>query len=70
MPFSLRSSFSAAQVHLGCLEVGVWPVHLLVTVDFARTVQPLGNHDLNSFVRPVHWVLSGKNHNTAWLKEA
>ena len=58
---------------MGCLEVGAWPVciyDLLVTVEFARTVQPLGNHDLNSFVRPVPWILSGKNHNTAWLKEA
>ena len=50
---------------MGCLEVGAWPVHLLVTVDFARTVHPLGNHDLDSFLSPVHWILSLKNHNTA-----
>ena len=58
--FELFSSTSA----MGCLEVGAWPVHLLITVDFARTVHPLGTRDLDSFLRPVHWIVSGKNHNT------
>ena len=58
--FELFSSTSA----MGCLEVEAWPVHLLVTADFARTVHPSGNHDLDSFLRPVHWVVSGKNRNT------
>ena len=50
---------------MGCLEVGAWPVRILVTVDFTRTVRPLENHDLDSLLRPGHWILSGKNHNTA-----
>ena len=49
---------------MGCLEVEAWPVHLLVTVDFARTVHPLETRDLDSFLRPVHWIVSGKSHNT------
>ena len=58
--FELFSSTSA----MGYLEVEAWPVHLLVTADFARTVHPSGNDDLDSFLRPVHWVASGKNRNT------
>lgn len=58
--FELFSGTSA----MGCLEVEAWPAHLLVTADFARTVHTSGNHDLDSFLRPVHWVVSGKNRNT------
>ena len=47
-----------------CLEVGPWPVHLLVTADFARTVCTSENQHLDSFLRPVNWVVSRKNRNT------
>jgi len=47
-----------------CLEVGSWPVHLLVTADFARTVCTSENQHLDSFLRPVNWVVSRKNRNT------
>ena len=40
-----------------------WPVHLLVTADFARTVHASENQYLDSFLRPVHWVAIGKKHN-------
>ena len=43
------------------LEMEAWPKHLLVTTDFARTVQAPENHYLDSFLRPVHWVASAKN---------
>lgn len=43
------------------LEVGIWPVHLLITADFARTVQAPEKQLLDSFLRPVHWVVSRKN---------
>ena len=46
------------------LEVEMWPVHLLVTADFARTVHASENQRLDSFLRPVHWVAIGKNDNT------
>ena len=59
--FELFSGTSA----MGCLEVKAWPAHLLVTADFARTVHTSGNHDLDLFLRPVHWIVSGKNRNTA-----
>jgi len=58
--FEVFSSTSA----VGCLEVVAWPVDLLVTTDFARTVHALGNQDLDSFLRPVHWIASGKKRNT------
>ena len=58
--FELFSSTSAIE----CLEVGAWPAHLLVTADFARTVHAPRNQQLDSFLRPVHWVASGKNRNT------
>lgn len=46
------------------LEVEKWPEHLLVTADFARTVHAAKRQHLDSFLRPVHWVASGKNGNT------
>ncbi|KAI4260741.1 MAG: hypothetical protein LQ352_000133 [Teloschistes flavicans] len=58
--FELLRNTSASE----CLEVEMWPVHLLVTADFARTVHASENQHLDSFLRPVHWVAIGKNHNT------
>lgn len=46
------------------LEIRTWPANLLVTADFARTVRVSEDQHLDSFLRPVHWVLSGKNRNT------
>ncbi len=46
------------------LEVEAWPAQLLVTADFARTVHASGNQHLDSFLRPVHWVVSARNRNT------
>ena len=58
--FELFDSTSAIE----CLEVASWPVHLLVTTDFARTVHAAVNQHLDAFLRPVHWVASVKNGNT------
>ena len=58
--FELFGNTSAME----CLEVEAWPVHLLITADFARTVHASGNQHLDSFLRPVHWVVSGKGRNT------
>ena len=58
--FALFGKTSAIE----CLEAEAWPVHLLVTADFARTVHASENQHLDSFLRPVHWVASGKNRNT------
>lgn len=58
--FELFSNTSAME----CLEVEAWSVHLLVTADFARTVHATGHQHLDSFLRPVHWVVSGKGRNT------
>ena len=41
-----------------CCETTAWPDDLLVTADFAQTVQALANEMLDSFLRPVHWVVS------------
>ena len=40
------------------LEDGAWPSELLMTVDFSRTVKAPANQSLDSFLRPVHWILS------------
>ncbi len=58
--FELFENTSAIE----CLEMETWPVHLLVTADFARTVHASEKQHLDSFLRPVHWVASGKNRNT------
>ncbi|KAI4221328.1 MAG: hypothetical protein L6R40_008642 [Gallowayella cf. fulva] len=58
--FELFSNTSAME----WLEVEAWSVHLLVTADFARTVHATGHQHLDSFLRPVHWVVSGKGRNT------
>jgi len=54
--FELFGNTSAIE----CLEKETWPVHLLITADFAQTVHASGNQLLDSFLRPVHWVASGK----------
>ena len=56
--FELFKKTSAAK----CLERNTWSSNLLVTVDFARTVQVPKNQFLDSFLRPVHWIASTKNH--------
>ncbi|PQE07113.1 p-loop containing nucleoside triphosphate hydrolase protein [Rutstroemia sp. NJR-2017a BVV2] len=35
-----------------------WPDELLVTVDFANTIQAPDSQLLDSFLRPVHWIAS------------
>ncbi len=57
--FELFGNTSAIE----CLEMNKWPARLLVTADFARTVHTSKNQLLDSFLRPVHWVASGKNRN-------
>jgi hypothetical protein len=39
-------------------ETAAWPSDLLVTADFARTVQDTHGQPLDSFLRPVHWIVS------------
>jgi hypothetical protein len=41
-------------------EITAWPDDLLVTADFAQTVQASADELLDSFLRPVHWVVSCK----------
>lgn len=55
--FDLFKKTSAVE----CFEKNTWPSNLLVTVDFARTVQAPQNQFLDSFLRPVHWVATGNN---------
>lgn len=43
-----------------CCETTAWPDDLLVTADFAQTVQASADELLDSFLRPVHWVVSCK----------
>ncbi|KAI9818941.1 MAG: hypothetical protein M1832_004109 [Thelocarpon impressellum] len=52
--FQLLHNTSAA-LHL---EDGAWPGDLRTTVDFARTVWAPANENLDSYLRPVHWILS------------
>lgn len=52
--FELFNKTSAVEF----LERNTWSSNLLVTVDFARTVQAPPNQFLDSFLRPVHWVAS------------
>ncbi|KAG9237428.1 hypothetical protein BJ875DRAFT_370034 [Amylocarpus encephaloides] len=37
-----------------------WPDTLLVTADFAKTIKATKDDNLDSFLRPVHWVISSK----------
>ena len=57
--FELFNSTSAVE----CIEKSTWSSNLLVTADFARTVQASKDQFLDSFLRPVHWVASTKNRN-------
>ena len=57
--FELFGNTSAVE----CLEVKAWPVHLLVSADFAWMVYTSGNQHLDSYLRPVHWIASRKNRN-------
>lgn len=50
-----------------CLEKGTWSSNLVVTVDFARTVRTPENQFVDSFLRPVHWVASGRNYDSVDL---
>lgn len=43
-----------------CIEKNTWSSNFLITVDFARTVEASENQFLDSFLRPVHWLVSGK----------
>ena len=43
-----------------CCETTAWPDDLLVTADFAQTVQASAGEMLDSFLRPVHWIVSCK----------
>jgi hypothetical protein len=42
-------------------ESTAWPDDLLVTTDFAKTVQASDGQFLDSFLRPVHWIVSCKS---------
>ena len=44
----------------GKYDEAAWPRDLLVTADFARTVQGTHGEPLDSFLRPVHWIVSCK----------
>ena len=52
---------SLKQTSAGALfEPLAWPQDLLVTKDFASTVQAQGNQPMDSFLRPLNWIISGK----------
>ncbi|PQE15350.1 very large low complexity protein [Rutstroemia sp. NJR-2017a WRK4] len=42
-------------------EATAWPDDLLVTADFAKTVCASDEQFLDSFLRPVHWIVSCKS---------
>lgn len=42
-------------------ESTAWPDDLLVTTDFAQTVEASSNGGLDSFLRPVNWIVSYKH---------
>lgn len=44
-------------------QAKAWPKNLLVSRDFARTVQAPFNQPLDVFLRPVHWIISRRDHN-------
>ena len=46
-------------------EKAAWPAHLLVTRDFARTVEVSRDHHLDEFLRPVHWIVTCSHIGTA-----
>lgn len=51
------------------LDNGDWPGNLLISKDFATTVQLPNDGNLDSFLRPVNWVLSfkGESHEDKYL---
>jgi hypothetical protein len=61
--FETLRSTSAAHY----LESTAWPQNLLVTVDFINTVQASDSQHLDSFLRPVHWILNCKSEDAAAL---
>ena len=49
-------------------EIEAWPTDLLITADFARTVQTSNDEYLDSYLRPVNWIVGGKGDRTAnWV---
>ena len=44
-------------------EQKAWPQDLLVTSDFAQTIMSPPDHDTDDFLRPVHWIVSGRYYN-------
>jgi hypothetical protein len=48
-------------------EPSAWPHELLVTNDFTKTVQAEAHQNLDSFLRPVHWIVSCKSSGTLIL---
>ena len=46
-------------------EKDAWPTHLLVTRDFARTIEASRDHHLDEFLRPVHWIVTCRHVGTA-----
>ncbi|KAK2793814.1 hypothetical protein FQN51_001032 [Onygenales sp. PD_10] len=48
---------TAAEKHF---DQAAWGKELLVTADFARTVVTQSQDLLDSYIRPVHWIASGK----------
>ena len=47
------------------LEKEAWPSHLLVTHDFARTIETSKQHHLDDYLRPVHWIATCRHIGTA-----
>ena len=52
--FASLSNTSASKT----LETAAWPATLLVTLDFAGTVEVPAGEQLDLYVRPVHWIAS------------
>ena len=54
---AFQSAFETLrQTSAAGLNLEQWPPQLLVTADFARTVQSTPNSHLDDFLRPVHWI--------------
>ena len=61
--FGLFSKTSAARF----LDTKSWPSHLLLTPDFARTIQHGPDAQLDEFLRPVHWIVSYRTRKQDYL---
>ena len=46
-------------------EKNAWSKHLVVTRDFARTIEASGEQHLDEYLRPVHWIATSRHHGTA-----